>query len=87
MQIGWFTRRWLLFCQHGLSYAGIFFMAPLVLQQSLWVETNIVGGYVGGMVKLMLYVAAIDMILRVYIARQSNEELLRPAAHLARHHG
>ena len=87
LQIGWFTRRWLLFCQHGLSYAGIFFMAPLVLQQSLWVETNIVGGYVGGMVKLMLYVAAIDMILRVYIARRSNEELLRPADHLARHHG
>jgi hypothetical protein len=87
LQIGWFTRRWLLFCQHGLSYAGIFFMAPLVLQQSLWVETNIVGGYVGGMVKLMLYVAAIDMLLRVYIARRSNEELLRPANYLARHHG
>ncbi len=87
LQMGWFTRRWLLFCQHGLSYAGIFIMAPLVLQQSLWVETNIVGGYVGGMVKLMLYVTVIDTILRVYIARRANEELLRPANKLARLNG
>lgn len=87
LQIGWFTRRWLLFCQHGLPYVGVFAMAPLVLQQSLWVETNIVGGYVGGMVKLMLFVAFIDMVVRAYIARRNNAELLRPAITLARLNG
>ncbi len=65
LQIGWFTRRWLLFCQHGLSYAGIFFMAPLVLQQSLWVETNIVGSYIGGWIKMMLFIVAIDLAVRL----------------------
>lgn len=87
VQVGWFTRRWLLFCEHGLPYAGVFVMAPLVLQQSLWVETNIVGGYVGGMVKLMLFVTFIDVVVRAYIARRANAERLRPANILARLNG
>lgn len=87
VEIGWLTRRWHLFCQEGWSYSGVFFLAPLVLQQSLWVETNIVGGYVGGMVKLMLFVMAIDVAARVYITRRRNAEMLRPGSYLARSSG
>ena len=87
LQIGWLTRRWQLFCQHGLPYAGIFLLSPLVIQQSLWVETNIVGGYVGGMIKLMLFVAAIDFLLRVYIARQQNAAAMRPMRFLEKYNG
>ncbi len=87
LEIGWFTRRWHLFCQEGWSYSGIFFMGPLVLQQSLWVETNIVGGYVGGMVKLMLFVLAVDIAMRVYMTRRRNSEMLRPSNYMTRSSG
>ena len=87
VEIGWFTRRWLLFCQEGWAYSGIFFLGPLVLQQSMWVETNIVGGYVGGMVRLMLMVMAIDVAMRVYLARRRNAEMLLPSNYMARPDG
>lgn len=87
VEIGWFTRRWLLFCQEGWAYSGIFFLGPLVLQQALWVETNIVGGYVGGMVRLMLMVMAVDVAMRVYLARRRNANLLLPSNYMARPNG
>ena len=87
LQMGWFTRRWHLFCQHGFIYSGIFLMSPLIIKQSLWVETNIVGGYVGGVVKLMIYVTLIDMLIRVYVARTQRAERLMPANTLTRQYG
>ncbi|MEM9060197.1 MAG: hypothetical protein AAGD13_07005 [Pseudomonadota bacterium] len=77
VQMGWLTRRWQLFCEHGLPYCGIFLFAPLVLQFSLWVETNIVGGYVGGVVKLMLFVAFVDYAARLYVSKRNSAKAQR----------
>lgn len=69
-EIGWLTRKWFLFCEHGLPHIGVFLMSPVVVLASVWVETNIVGGYVGGMFKLFIMIGIFDFVARAYIARR-----------------
>ena len=72
IEMGWLTRRWQLFCQHGMPYCGVFVLAPLILQFSLWVETNVVGAYVGGLVKMVLLILVIDFLARFYLSKQMS---------------
>lgn len=70
VQIGWFTRKWLLFTEHGVWHLGIFLLAPLVVYQAAWAEVNFVGGYVGGTVRLILIIMFIDCISRLVLSYQ-----------------
>lgn len=68
VQLGWFTRKWLLFGEHGAWHIGIFLMAPMVVYSAAWAEVNFVGGYVGGTGRMILIIMAMDIIARLIIS-------------------
>lgn len=70
VQIGWFTRKWLLFTDQGGWHIGIFILAPLVVYQAAWAEVNFVGGYVGGTVRFILIIMFIDFMSRLVLSYQ-----------------
>lgn len=70
VQIGWFTRKWFLFAEHGAWHLGIFLFAPLIVFASAWVEANFVGGYVGGTARMILMIMAVDVVARVIISQR-----------------
>ncbi|MEL7471516.1 MAG: hypothetical protein AAFN27_23925 [Pseudomonadota bacterium] len=64
LMCGWFSWKWFQFRRYGWVHGGIFVMSPLIVKSALWVETNIVGSYIGGWVKFALAVLAIDFLIR-----------------------
>ena len=72
---GWFTRKWLLFAEHGAAHLGIFLFAPLVLLASGAVERSIVTGHIGGMVKLALVIMMVDITVRAVQGRKAQHEI------------
>lgn len=69
---GWFTRKWLLFAEHGATHAGIFVFSPLVVLAAGAVEKNIVAGHIGGMVKLAITIMFVDLVLRSFLAQRAK---------------
>ena len=67
LMLGWFSRKWFLFRRDGWTHGGIFILSPLVVKSALWVESNIVGAYVGGWVKYVLMILAIDFSVRAFL--------------------
>jgi hypothetical protein len=65
LTIGWFTRKWLLFAEHGEAHLGAFLFSPLVVFSSLHVEKSIAGGFVGGPIKLAIAIIMVDLICRM----------------------
>lgn len=63
--LGWFTRRWFSFRKHGWPYVGTFLCGAIVVKISIWVETSIVGAFIGGWIKIALIICALDMAARV----------------------
>lgn len=67
LMLGWFSRKWFLFRRDGWTHCGIFILSPLLVKSALWVETNIVGSYIGGWIKFALIILAIDYSVRAVI--------------------
>ena len=65
MMLGWFSRKWFLFQARGIEHLGIFVMGAMVVRGAIWVETNIVGSYIGGWIKFAIMIMAIDMAIRL----------------------
>ena len=80
LMVGWFSRKWFLFRRDGWVHGGVFFMSPLLVKSSIWVEANIVGAYIGGWVKYMLVILAIDYSIRaiIYLRKRFSEEFDDP---------
>ena len=80
LMLGWFSRKWFLFRRDGWTHGGIFILSPLVVKSALWVESNIVGAYVGGWIKYVLMILAIDFSIRafLYIREQFRESFQDP---------
>ncbi|MFK7943082.1 MAG: hypothetical protein AB8B85_09250 [Paracoccaceae bacterium] len=72
-QLGWFTRKWFLFTEHGPWHIGIFLFAPLVVYSAAWAEVNFVGGYVGGTARMILLIMMIDVIARIVISHRESQ--------------
>lgn len=64
LMLGWFSWKWFLFRRHGWTHGGIFIVSPLIVKSALWVESNIVGAYIGGWIKIAITVMAIDYSIR-----------------------
>ena len=67
LMLGWFSRKWFLFRRDGWTHGGIFILSPLVVKSALWVESNIVGAYIGGWVKYAMMILAIDFSIRAFL--------------------
>ena len=67
LMLGWFSRKWFLFRRDGWAHGGIFILSPLIVKSALWVESNIVGAYVGGWIKFALMIMAIDLSIRTFL--------------------
>lgn len=65
LMLGWFTRKWFLFRAEGLGHIGLFVFGAPVMKSALWVESNIVGSYVGGWIKMAILIMAIDLAVRM----------------------
>lgn len=66
LMIGWFSGRWYKFQQHGLSHVGIFVFGPWAIRNLLLVESNVVGTFFGGMIKLAVLILALDLVIRLW---------------------
>lgn len=66
VMLGWFSRKWFLFRRDGWTHCGIFILSPVLVKSAIWVESNIVGSYVGGWIKYALIILAIDYSVRVF---------------------
>lgn len=67
LMLGWFSRKWFLFRRDGWTHCGVFLLSPVLVKSALWVETNIVGSYIGGWIKYALIILAIDYSIRLFI--------------------
>lgn len=80
LMLGWFSRKWFLFRRDGWVHGGVFVMSPLLVKSAIWVESNIVGAYVGGWMKYAMAILAFDFTVRaiLYLRRRLQEELDDP---------
>ncbi|MEM7211587.1 MAG: hypothetical protein AAF479_06785 [Pseudomonadota bacterium] len=78
--LGWFSRKWFLFRRDGWIHGGIFILSPVLVKSATWVESNIVGAYIGGWVKYILIIMAIDYAIRAffYLRQRISEEFDDP---------
>ena len=68
IMMGWFTRRWFKFQKHGWPYLGVFLCGAIIVKIAIWVETAIVGAFIGGWIKIAFLVLVLDLIARLVIA-------------------
>lgn len=80
LMLGWFSRKWFLFRRDGWTHCGVFILSPILVKSAMWVETNIVGSYVGGWVKFALVILAIDYSVRavIYLRKRFEDSFEDP---------
>ncbi|MEM7212814.1 MAG: hypothetical protein AAF479_13130 [Pseudomonadota bacterium] len=81
--VGWFTQRWYAFQRYGLSHVGIFVFGSWIMRNLLIVESNIVGTFFGGMIKLAVLILLLDATVRLLRSLPHFVDQLDAIAHPA----
>lgn len=63
LEVGWLTRQWNLFVAEGLRRIGVLMISTRALFAVFWVETGIVGSYVGGFVTILVLILITNWVV------------------------
>lgn len=72
LHMGYLTRKWLNFLRYGGESAGVFFLAPVVMFTSFWVEANFVGVHIAQFFKIFIIITVADVLVRIFYRRDQK---------------